>query len=330
MTLFPIHRPRLGLSFGPQTLSLVEVESSWRPGWGGARLRRWKDRPVPSGLIKVSATEPNVQDVKLLTDELRALRVSLENSEGKLEPVALSLPDLCARAALLEFDNLPTKPSEREALLRWQLRQKFQLPAVPSRLVYRTFPHRDQSGRAGNKIGVLAVTILDHVLAPYEQACAEAGLMPVIVGLNSLQLFDLCRPAMQTAGHERDESFFLALNEESFAFVAVRQRVPVLLRIKPWRAASPKGALTDELAATLQFYEDIFPSQPGQAPRPLFLMEATTAAGEHGLSPVLAESLGVHIIPIDRDGLPVIQSASAPANILPATGLPAVAGVMTL
>jgi hypothetical protein len=311
MTLFPI--PHMELTLGPQTLTLVKAESAWRPGWGGSGLRQREERPTPAGLIEVSATEPNVRDVSALAAELRALRRDFQGADHKTEPVTLTLPDLCARAALLEFDSLPEKRVEREALFSSRLRQQCRLPSVPARLIYKIFHQKKTPGRINVNIRVLAVAILEPVLAQYEQACAEAGLTPTRIGTSSLQLFDLCRPAMHAASNQDDESFFLTLADDSFTFMAIRHRSPIMLRIRPWREAEPKGSMPAELVATMQFYAEVIPTLMGNGPRPLFIVE--TAQGLSRNSNLLvpaatAAALGVRVISIDREGLPMLQPGS--------------------
>lgn len=333
MTLFPI--PRMELTLGPQTLSLVKADPAWRPGWGGSGLRQRQDRPTPAGLIEVSATDPNVRDVAALADALRALRRDVQGADHKTEPVTLTLPDLCARAALLEFDALPEKRADREALLCSRLRQQFHLPPVPARLIYKVFHQKRTPGRINVNIRVLAVAILEPVLAQYEQACAEAGLLPVRIGTSSLQLFDLCRPAMHAASNQDDESFFLSLADDSFTFMAIRQRSPIMLRIRPWREAEPKGSMPAELVATMQFYAEVIPTLMGHGPRPLFIVETSQGLTRNGdllVPAATAEALGVKVIPIDREGLPVLQPcipAVLQADPLTAVGLPDEAHALT-
>lgn len=324
MSLFPVHRPRIALRIGAKTLSVTQTEATW-PGWGGASLRRWCDRPTPPGLVQVSAAAPNVADSSALGAELGALRRELLGSGRGAEPVALSLPDLCARVALLDFETLPARPAERQALLSWRLRDKFHLPELPLRLVYRSF-RRDDAPGGGGGVRVLAVALLESVLAGYEQACREAGFLPAAVGLHSLQLFDLCRPALQRAEGRMGEQLFLVLNEESFGFIAVRQGCPAMVRLRPVHPDEPAGRRPQELMATMQFYAEIVPDLLGAGPRPLFVVEAAVPdagvmTAEHLLPPATAEALGVHLIPLDRDGRPVFRSPAAAPAAAPALAL---------
>ena len=105
MTVFPFRRPSIGLSIGARTLSLVEIRRGWGPSREGIGLRRCSERALPDGLIRLSAAEPNVSDLPALARELRAMLGSEPSAA-----VALTLPDLCTRVALLDFEALPRRP----------------------------------------------------------------------------------------------------------------------------------------------------------------------------------------------------------------------------
>ncbi len=321
MTLFPFRRPSIGLNIGARSLSLIEIRRDWGRGRQGAGLRRCSERDLPDGLVRLSASAPNVSDVAALAREIRALW-------GGRRPVsvALTLPDLCTRIALFDFEALPSKTAERETLLRWRFQKDFTMPAANLRLsyqVFRTTPPR-----------VLAVGVRNNIVGQYEQACEEAGLLPVSVGLPSLRLFDLCRPAMQAAlAAGVNELFFLHVAEGSFSFFALRDRCPIFLRTKLLHNghSSDPSTLADEVLATLQFYGDNYPlAQDGlpAALRPLFVVGAPPSC--EVLDPGTADSMHITVMPMGWDDVPVSrigQSRTLP-DAWSLSGLPALAGVL--
>lgn len=324
MTVFPFRRPHLGLSIGAGMLGLAEVRRDWRQGRGRLKLHRSGDRALPPGLIRPSATEPNMKDVTALTDELCALLGGRRQASRALS-VALTLPDLCARVALLDFESLPQKPAERETLLRWRFQRDLNLAGTDVRVAYRVFqeaaePRAHPDRREPGSFWVLACAIRQDIVGQYEQACEEAGLLPISVGLAGLRLFDLCRPAL-AAG---EEFFFVHVADSGFSFLGVRHGSPVFLRIKPLRNGS--ATLATELLATLQFYTDRHrqaaradPTAP-EAARPLFIV------GDPGLPGSFAESLGITVLPLGLDDLSVSKTLAAGA--LSSSSLPALAGVL--
>ena len=63
---FPVHRPRVGLSFTERGLAMVEL----RQGWGKPVIARVSERPLPDGVLRPSATEPNILDREIVEKEL--------------------------------------------------------------------------------------------------------------------------------------------------------------------------------------------------------------------------------------------------------------------
>jgi hypothetical protein len=319
MTLFPITRPYIGLSIGHRTLSAVEVRRDWRAG-RALRLRGCRSRELPVGLVRPSATEPNVPDVQALSDQIQGLLDGRQSLS-----VALTLPDLCGRAALFEFETLPQKAAEREALLRWRFQQDLNAPMATARLAYRIFPAASGLAR------VLAVAVRPDILEQYEQACEQAGLWPVSVGMAGFRLFDLCRAAMKTPARS-GEVFFVYSTEGCFVFMAVRGGTPSFLRVKPVRAGAAAdamaaaGQLADELVATLQFYQDLYPERNGEdAPgpvRPLFVV------GDGAQLPAMdLEFLNVRVAPLGSDGSEILKTMELGGSV-PGCALPALAGVV--
>lgn len=333
MPLFPVHRPTIGLSMSAQRLTLVELHRGWRPGRRDVSLRHADERDLPSGLVRPSATERNISDVPALAQEVRALL-----GTTRTLPVALSLPDLCAQVALFEFEMLPKQGAEQANLLRWRFEHDLKVPIAEARLVHRVFylPHRTSASdqKPSRPARVLAVAIRRDILAQYEQLFEQAGLLPVTVGIASLQLFDFCHSVMETA----EELFFAFRSDDSFSFIAVRHGCPVFLRIKPLRQAQPD--LAGELLGTLQFYDDQqVPSHHTSDAklRPLFFLsghaaeQASSSRTDH-LFPACHMihhknhlSSRIELIPLGWEDLPILwNELSSP----PVSGLSALAGMM--
>ena len=324
MRLLPVRRPTIGVSVGSKTLNLVEVSRNWRPGrtrrWLAQSLQRCTEQPVPPGLIRLSATEPNISDSAALSRELSTL-VDGTRKVARPVSIALILPDLCARVALFEFESLPHKPAEREQLIRWRFHKELNVPAGDVRLAYRVLPvSTPVSG--GGPVRLLAVVIRRAVIEQYEQACQAAGFIPVSVNLASLGLFDLYRPAMESAIKDGEECFFLHAGGDCLSFVAIRSGLPVFFRTKALRNGSANGngeAVMQELLATLQFYQDSHAGRSTQMSTPLFVLGSRAAIS-------LPDSMGgVHMVPLGWEHAG-ISADGAPASF-PLAGLAALAGV---
>lgn len=240
MTLFPMRHPRLGLSVTTDSAYLVEIQRNWRVGG----VRKLAQQPLPSSLIQLSPGKPNVSDPKGLSDALEVL------SKGytKPQPIVLSLPDICGRTALFEFTSFPKKPADREAILSWRFQQDLNLSIKNARLGFRLYEPQSAKKKTGTPQGpgvsrVLATTVQHSIIEQYEMACLRAGLLPLGVGLSSLDVFDLCRSMIQEATRTASqrgnmssrELFFLYLAGWGFSFIALREDCPVFVRVKSLR-----------------------------------------------------------------------------------------------
>ena len=333
MPLFPVNRPTIGLSISAQRLTLVELHRGWRSDRRDTSLRHADERDLPSGLVRLSASDRNLSDIPALAQEVRALL-----GTRRTLPVALSLPDLCAQVALFEFEMLPKQVAEQVNLLRWRFEHDLKVPMAEARLVHRVFnlPHRTSASdqKSSGPARVLAVAMRPDILAQYEQLCEQAGLLPVSVGIASLQLFDFCHSVMETA----EELFFAYRSDDSFSFIAVRHGCPVFLRIKPLLQAQPD--LAGELLGTLQFYDDQevpLHRTSDARPRPLFFLGAHPAEQAHSsrtehvfpachmIHPKSHLSSRIELIPLGWEDLPIVwNELSSP----PVSGLSALASMM--
>lgn len=323
MRLLSVRRPTIGVSVGSKALSLVEVSRNWRPGrtgrWLARSLHRCTEQPVPPGLIRLSATEPNVSDSAALSRELSTL-VDGMRKVARPASIALILPDLCARVALFEFESLPHKPAERDQLIRWRFHKELNVPAGETRLAYRVLPVSTPAS-GGGPVRLLAVVIRRAIIEQYEQACQAAGFIPVSINLASFGLFDLYRPVMESAIKDGEECFFLHAGGDCLSFVAIRSGLPVFFRTKALRNGSANGngeAVMQELLATLQFYQDSHAGRSMQMPTPLFVLGSRAAFS-------LPDSMGVHMVPLGWEQAGT-STDDAPAS-LPLAGLPALAAV---
>lgn len=308
MALLPIRAPRLSLGIGADRLWLETSPRPWavRPQRGEVTRQ---ERSIPPGLVRPSATAPNVSDIGLLAGEIQALQ-GPRHLRWWARPVALSLPDSCARVALLDFTAWPTKSAEAEALLRWRLQTDLHLSAADTIVVHRVFSQETASAQlaqaeTARPVNVLVIAIRRPILEQYEQACAQAGLVPVTISLNSLRFFDLNRPTMQGEWVSPEGSwFFFHAADECLSFIAGRGARPVFMRVKPLRngLGHDHAALTSEMLATVQFFDDRFVAPPSESAgsadrlRPLFLGSHLLATQE-GLAEAFA-SLRTRIVPL--------------------------------
>jgi hypothetical protein len=262
-SLFPVHRPRIGVSIRARALDLVEVRRRWgRP----PIVRRFITRPLPDGLVAPSATALNITDGEAFAKELNALCEPVRD-----RTVAVDLPMACGTLGLFHFETFPPSPAEQDALLRWRFRQSEHLGATDLHVVSRSFRSSPPSTGPG-PVAVLAVAIKQGVLAQYREACEAADLLPVSMGFSTLHLIDFYRPTMPKS----DESFFAHRTAEALIVLAFRQGQPAFLRVKPLRRTDVD--LERELLLTLRCFDSEFPHAAAETvTAPLYIVEERVA-----------------------------------------------------
>jgi Tfp pilus assembly protein PilN len=283
--------PRFGLKLGPRQAAWAVRSTDWR---GRSRVRSTVV-DLPAGLLRPSPVEPNISDVHALQSRLRALIGVPDGRQAPGWPIALVLPDLCVRTVLLNVDTLPSRSSERDALIRWRLEKEATFPVASARLVSQVVaPHT-----------MLVVMIGEAVLRQYETVCDELGLVPATVRATSFLLHDVAgvsSPVEEPAG-------WLSVLDEGFSFMVHQAGRPVFVRTK---TQSPQ--LLDDLAASLAFYEETHPGTP--------LRRLHVLSEEPDAMTAIAKELDldmVHVGPIlARQAWRVPLDAATPPGALPA------------
>src|SRR5829696_7629099 len=115
-SLFPGHRPSIGISFHSSAIRQVAVR---RFPFRVPRIRWARERLLPSGVLVASADVPHITKAECVLGELKTLMRDVRD-----RTVAICLPDEIATMRLLSFESLPGPQPEKEALIRWRLGQE--------------------------------------------------------------------------------------------------------------------------------------------------------------------------------------------------------------
>lgn len=280
--LFPVHRPRVGLSFAERGMALVEL----RRGWRKPVITGVSERLLPDGVLRPSATESNMLDREILEKELRALMQ--KTSE---RTVAICLPDQVCHLAVFPFETLPQSERERDQILRWRFQHEEHVTlGGDAQILHRVFPvlppvrGENVTTKQGSQVMAyaLAMAIKRSVLDQYQQICEQVGLLPLSISCAALWLFDFYRPAMSQGA----EFFFVRQASDSMTCFAIRQGLPVFCRSKS-RRRGPVD-LRHEIQRTMQFYEDLYPhggAAPSSGPIPLYMVGDGPSKTEEPWSP---------------------------------------------
>jgi type IV pilus assembly protein PilM len=214
---------------------------------------------LASGVLSPSPVKENILDPAGYADVVRKL-ASAANGKGR-RTAALIIPDNALRLAVLEFENIPQKETERIALLRFRLRKTVPFEIDEAALAYHVQP--------GNSI-VAAITPAGTV-AHYEAPFRAAGMQPGFVTAASLAMLQLLP----------GKGFLLVANRapRSLTVLVIRDGIVKLARSLELEenARDPLDEISSDLYHTLVYLEDQMGTRPERLILAGFGDDATSA-----------------------------------------------------
>ncbi len=160
-----------------------------RAAEGAQTLEAASARSIPEGALVPGLQQANVTAREALVS---ALRDALSAVAGRSRDVCLVIPDATTRIVLLDFDTLPAKPEEADAVVRFRLKKSLPFEVEQSAVSF------DRQGTVEPVRLVAAVTPRD-ILQEYESLVREAGYNPGAVlpsMIAALGVVDGSRPTM--------------------------------------------------------------------------------------------------------------------------------------
>ena len=142
---------------------------------------------------KIFAVSPSTANL-LRHDALRGALPKFGNGGGQAHgKAALAIPDYASRMAVLDFEEFPTDPDQRLALVRFRLRKSVPFPIDEAQLSCSV----QGASEAQRRVEVLAVAIARPILEEYEQVLRQQGFQVGVVVPSSLAALSLCSAAAE-------------------------------------------------------------------------------------------------------------------------------------
>src|SRR5690242_12635732 len=176
-------RPRLACEISADRVLAARVDDHWN----GIEVYAAQD--LHEGVVVPDLTELNVLQRQTLS---HAVEDVLGRVGGRTRDVTAVLPDAVVRVALLDFETLPPKREEADAVVRFRLKKSLPFDVDKARVSYHA-----QTAGAGLKL--IAAVALTSVIEEYEAAFRDAGYTPGIVMpsmLGALGAVDASLPTM--------------------------------------------------------------------------------------------------------------------------------------
>lgn len=123
------------------------------------------------GSVVPDLLETNLRERNRVSETLRE---TLGEVGGRSREVIAVLPDAAVRVVLLDFEELPPKRQEAEAVVRFRLKKSLPFDVEKAKISYHV-----QNSTGG--VRLIAAVALASVIEDYESLFREAGYMPGVV-----------------------------------------------------------------------------------------------------------------------------------------------------
>lgn len=168
-------------------------------------------RELAPGTVIPDLMEPNLRNTSALE---QAIESALGSVAGHSRDVIAILPDSAVRVVMLDFETLPAKPDEAEAVVRFRLKKSLPFDPADARISYHA-----QTSPQG--VRVVAAVVLKSVLEEYESTFRKVGYNPGVVMpsmLAALGAADAERPTLVVKVDARTISIAILDQEQLLLF----------------------------------------------------------------------------------------------------------------
>src|ERR1700751_1688700 len=128
-------------------------------------------RELASGSVVPDLTENNILQPEVVR---KAINDAVGSVAGRMRDVIGVLPDAAVRVVLLDFDTLPSNPTEAEGVVRFRLKKSLPFDVDKAKVSYHVQPSL-------TGLRLVAAGGLVSVGEGYEAAFQDAGYTPGIV-----------------------------------------------------------------------------------------------------------------------------------------------------
>lgn len=228
-----IHRPRIACEITADRVVAARASDK------GTNLEAATAAPLAPGLVTPGLQQANVGDRAKLVS---VLHDSLAVVAGRSRDVCVVIPDAATRVLLLDFETLPEKQPDADAVVRFRLKKSLPFDVDQSSVSY------DRQSTA-SPVRVVAAVTTHSVLEEYESLVRDAGYNPGAVipsMLAVLGLVDASRPTM-----------VIKVEHGTTTFAIVDQDQLLLYRALDNGGTSVSGeSLVDDVNTSLVYFED--------------------------------------------------------------------------
>jgi hypothetical protein len=254
---------------------------SWRGG--EAVVVAHASEALPGGAVVPSLAALNMADVPVVAQAIETVLGQLGSRPSR---IALVVPDIVAKVSLLKLDKVPTRASDLEEVVRWQMRKSAPFPIEQA--VVSVTPGAPQA--EGGQELVVSVARTD-VIQQYEQACTLAGAH---AGLVDLATFSLVNGVLGGRSAPSGDWLLVHITESYISLAVLRGQSLIFFRN---RTDEAEGSVADLIHQTAMYYEDRLSG--GGFEQVLFAGSASFPGGAEAVRQGLEQRLGIRAKSVD-------------------------------
>lgn len=228
--------PAVGLEFTAAGVTAVAVAAG-----SPAVVNHHASAALPAGALAPALAAPNLADRPAVA---AAVRQVLE-AVGRPRRVAIVLPDVVARLAIVRLEQVPARVEERDQVLRWHVRKAAPFDVEAAQVAIAAGRRLED----GAQEFVVALARRD-ILEEYEGVCAAASAHAGVVDLATSALMHVAGLA---AARQTGDWMLVHLAGDYVTLTIVRDRMPIFFR---HRGLEGDGALADTVHQAAMYYED--------------------------------------------------------------------------
>jgi type IV pilus assembly protein PilM len=209
--------PGLGIDLRSGEMSLVRLSANRNP----PEVELSFTTPFPPELLHFGMLEPNILDEEAFVKAVESglLRAGL----GGRKRMALSVPDVLARIAVMEIPNPPRSTAELVELLKFRMKKSLPFDVERARVAFQRLP--------GSSPAFLTGVMHEAVASQYEEVFSRLGLHVGFFVPSSVSLLQLLRPVAFRELPPGSDYFFVNAERDYFSVSLVRGGdVPALVR----------------------------------------------------------------------------------------------------
>jgi type IV pilus assembly protein PilM len=208
----------------------------------GRMVEMCSAQELAPGMVVPDLMESNLRDGSAIR---KAIEGTLGGISGRSRDVIAILPDTAVRVVLLDFETLPSKPEEAEAVVRFRLKKSLPFNLDDARVSYHA-----QAGGTG--LRAMAAVVLNSVLQEYESAFRDAGYNPGVVMPSMLA-------ALGAADAERP-TLVVKVDARTIGIAILDQEQVLLFRtLENVRGVTISGEqLAEEVYPSVVFFQDTY------------------------------------------------------------------------